>query len=94
MVTLPMGLADALLERLNPTQSPWVTDPVGWATTKLDDHLWSTQRDIAQSVVDNPRTAVKACHGPGKALALDTPLPTPTGWTTMGGCPARRPGAG
>ena len=20
----------------------------------------------------------------GKALALDTPLPTPTGWTTMG----------
>jgi replicative DNA helicase len=22
--------------------------------------------------------------GSGKALALDTPLPTPTGWTTMG----------
>ncbi|MFT4124676.1 MAG: replicative DNA helicase [Gordonia sp. (in: high G+C Gram-positive bacteria)] len=28
---------------------------------------------------------VAARPGVGKALALDTPLPTPTGWTTMGG---------
>src|SRR5690606_13771069 len=27
---------------------------------------------------------VAARPGVGKALALDTPLPTPTGWTTMG----------
>ena len=27
---------------------------------------------------------VAARPGHGKALALDTPLPTPTGWTTMG----------
>jgi AAA-like domain/LAGLIDADG-like domain len=29
-------------------------------------------------------TAVVGGLGSGKALALDTPLPTPTGWTTMG----------
>ena len=29
--------------------------------------------------------------GLGKALALDTPLPTPTGWTTMGEVARRRP---
>ena len=29
-------------------------------------------------------TIVFARPGHGKALALDTPLPTPTGWTTMG----------
>lgn len=28
--------------------------------------------------------SVVALKGSGKALALDTPLPTPTGWTTMG----------
>lgn len=27
---------------------------------------------------------ILATKGAGKALALDTPLPTPTGWTTMG----------
>ncbi|MDF2829563.1 MAG: replicative helicase, partial [Mycobacterium sp.] len=27
---------------------------------------------------------IAARPGMGKALALDTPLPTPTGWTTMG----------
>lgn len=34
---------------------------------------------------DSPRHALlKGGEGGGKALALDTPLPTPTGWTTMG----------
>ena len=31
--------------------------------------------------------------GLGKALALDTPLPTPDGWTTMGDGAGRRPAA-
>ena len=31
--------------------------------------------------------------GMGKALALDTPIPTPTGWTTMGELAAGRRGA-
>ena len=35
------------------------------------------------------RAVLRRAKGWGKALALDTPLPTPTGWTTMG---AVRPG--
>lgn len=42
-----------------------------------------------ESVRDYPETAVQSCHGPGKGLALSTPIPTPTGWTTM---EAIRPG--
>jgi hypothetical protein len=36
-------------------------------------HLWSKQRQIMESVRDNGRTAVPACHGPGKSfLAAQT----------------------
>ena len=63
-----MSAITAALQLLEAAQpSHWADDPVGWATHKLDDHLWSIQRDIAQSVVTNPRTAVKACHGLGKS---------------------------
>lgn len=35
--------------------------------------------------IDSARIQMIACtRGSGKALALDTPIPTPTGWTTMG----------
>jgi hypothetical protein len=47
---------------------PYESDPVGWAQDKLGLHLWSKQRDIAQSVVDNRRTAVKSCHDSGKSF--------------------------
>lgn len=62
----------------------YVQDPVGWVRDRLGEHLWSKQRDIIESVRDNRLTAVRSCHSSGKALAIDTPLPTPTGWTTMG----------
>lgn len=42
-------------------------NPVGWVTEGLGEHLWSKQKDIATSVLDNRYTAVKACHGPGKS---------------------------
>ena len=64
--------------------SPYLQDPVGWCQNRLGEHLWSKQREIAESVRDNRRTAVKSCHNAGKGLPLDTLLPTPTGWTTMG----------
>ena len=35
---------------------------------------------------------IAARPGVGKALALDTPIATPTGWTTMGEIARRRPG--
>lgn len=54
-----------------------------FATDLLGVELWSKQREILTSVRDNRQTAVRACHGPGKGLPLDTPLATPDGWTTM-----------
>lgn len=62
----------------------YVNDPVGWVQDKLREHVWSKQRQLMESVRDYRRTAVQSCHGSGKALTLDTPLPTPYGWTTMG----------
>ncbi|MCH7792810.1 MAG: hypothetical protein IID31_11100, partial [Planctomycetes bacterium] len=42
-------------------------------------HVWGIQ------YVDSPDPFVAIwARGGGKALALDTPLPTPTGWTTIG----------
>jgi recombination protein RecA len=43
--------------------------------------------DIALGIGGLPRGRVVEIYGPegsGKALALDTPIPTPKGWTTMG----------
>lgn len=59
-------------------------DPVAWARDIAGQHLWSSQAEVARSVAANQNVAVKAGHSVGKALSLDTPLPTPTGWTTMG----------
>jgi hypothetical protein len=64
--------------------SRWVQDPVAWVSDRLGQSVWSKQRDIMESVRDHRKTAVRSCHSSGKALSLDTPLPTPTGWTTMG----------
>ena len=38
-----------------------------WVQDTLDEFLWSTQREIMDSVRDYRFTAVKACHGPGKS---------------------------
>lgn len=73
--------------RGDPLPSPWSQyreDPVGFFTGPLNYYIWSKQRDICQALVDHDRVAVKSCHESGKALALDTPLPTSSGWTTMG----------
>ena len=74
----------ARLLRSEAKQDSYRADPKGWAEDVLGVHLWSKQAEVSRSVRDNKRTVVASCHGTGKALALDTPLPTPTGWTTMG----------
>ena len=48
-----------------------------------DDHLKVIAK-IEQAVLHGGLFAMAMPRGSGKALALDTPLPTPTGWTTMG----------
>lgn len=47
---------------------PELKDPVEWARKKLGISLWSKQREIATSVRENRRTAVKSCHDVGKSF--------------------------
>lgn len=41
-------------------------------------------RQMQECVLEGGQFAMALPRGTGKALALDAPLPTPTGWTTMG----------
>ncbi len=41
--------------------------PEGFVEIALGEFLWSKQRDILRSLVDNKRTVVPACHAPGKS---------------------------
>jgi len=47
--------------------SIYLTDPEAWVNDVLGKHLWSKQREVAQSVVDNSHTAVVSCNGAGKS---------------------------
>ncbi len=42
--------------------------PVWWAENILSAALWEKQQEIIDSVRDNPRTAVRSCHGIGKSF--------------------------
>lgn len=46
----------------------YLADPVRWIDDTLDEFLWSKQREVAQSVVDNRYTAVQSCHDAGKSF--------------------------
>lgn len=59
------SLADAL-DR-DARADTWRDNGPGWVRDRLDEFLWSTQREIMHSVRDHRFTAVKACHGPGKS---------------------------
>lgn len=58
----------------------YFNDPVAWARDIAGVHLWSKQREISHSIVQNKSVAVKAGHGVGKAVGAFTPIPTPSGW--------------
>jgi hypothetical protein len=47
----PFAIAADLLF---PEPSPYLKDPVGWATSRLGEFWWSGQREIAEMVVRNP----------------------------------------
>jgi hypothetical protein len=42
------------------------------------------QKELILSFKDNPTTIAECARQSGKALPLDTPIPTPNGWATMG----------
>lgn len=48
-------------------KSEYLTDPALWAKEVLGKTLWSKQREIANSVVENTHTAVVSCNGAGKS---------------------------
>lgn len=51
-------------------ENPWARyehDPVGFIEQGLKATLWSKQKEILQSLMDNKRTVVPACHAPGKS---------------------------
>jgi hypothetical protein len=57
-----------MVERI--AADPWSQyreDPIGFVEKGLCETLWSKQREILLSVRDNKRTAVPACHAPGKS---------------------------
>jgi hypothetical protein len=54
-------------EHVLPAAARYQSDPVGWVTDKLGEHLWSAQQRIMQSIVTNRYTAVPSCHGAGKS---------------------------
>jgi hypothetical protein len=62
----------------------YVDDPVGFVQEGLSEFLWSKQREIFKAIQQFDRVAVKSCHSSGKALVLNTRLPTPRGFTSMG----------
>lgn len=83
ILSLPADRVDAVVARLSPAEQRalaalvtererwpwyrWQQDPVGFVTDALGETLWSKQRAILESVRDNKRTAVPACHAPGKS---------------------------
>ena len=61
---------EAALDQLEQEEADraYATDPVGWARDRLGVELWSMQREIARSVVENRFTAVQSAAGVGKTL--------------------------
>lgn len=79
---LESGLIDHWRERSK--AAIYQSDPEAWLWDVLGLRWHNKQREIVDLFLNNRRTATKSSNGAGKLLALDTPIPTPTGWTTMG----------
>jgi len=47
-------------------------DPVTWASERAGVHLWSKQREIAETLAAHKRTAVQSAHGIGKSFLAAT----------------------
>lgn len=56
-----------LIDLLDPPALRWARDPVAWATQRMNQELWSAQKEIFHSVRDNSLTAVQSCHEVGKS---------------------------
>jgi hypothetical protein len=69
---LPSGTAAAFERRATPEEErPLPADPVEFAQL-AGVHLWSKQREIARSVVENKVTLCPSCHAAGKTFLAAT----------------------
>jgi hypothetical protein len=65
---IPPGTASVVERQATPEpERPLPTDPVEWYREHADGFLWSKQREIARSVVENAVTLVPSCHSGGKS---------------------------
>lgn len=61
-------LLDTFIEqKLSNPYTQWEDNPVEFVKNALHEGVWSKQIEILESVRDNKRTAVPACHAPGKS---------------------------
>lgn len=60
--------AQVFAKLANPEEIRWQRNPDQWAREQAGVELWSKQRQIIESVRDNPRTAVASCHEIGKSF--------------------------
>ncbi|HET6502120.1 MAG TPA: hypothetical protein VFG87_15295 [Amycolatopsis sp.] len=68
MAVAPRSIWQIAADLFDPPVDPYAADPVGWARDILGIHLWSRQCEIAESVRDHSRTAVRSGHGVGKTM--------------------------
>lgn len=68
----PGSLETELADVLDPPELKYRKNPVLWAEERAGLELWSKQRDILWSVLENPNTAVKSCHSAGKSFIAST----------------------
>lgn len=91
----PLEMVRSTLEQLTPPEQ--ISTTVSAQTTRYiatatgGKRLWSLDLTpyigAIQDALDDPEVVTIAVPGSarsGKALAVDTPIPTPAGWTTMG----------
>lgn len=64
--TFRPGTAERVSSLVFPKLTRYADDPNGWAAAN-GIFLWSGQREINDSVVNNRYTAVRSCHGIGKS---------------------------
>ena len=80
LASVTLGDTKGSLLALNIAHGPMFAPnvPCGPTSVILHDLEGATDRDVSGSI------AIAGELGSGKALALDTPIPTPTGWALMG----------
>ena len=55
------------LREVDAPDNPYIGDPVGFITEQLGAFMWSKQCEVAESVLENRKTAVPSAHETGKS---------------------------